>query len=1012
MNPSIVISQLVDKTNFNFDQLLLNGGGPSGPQGPQGPTGPAGGRGEKGSTWYEDTSVVAPGNTPLAVPPTVTPLSGDYYLQFNGDVWEYNGNVWVITTVNLEGPTGPAGVTGGFTTYFGQGNVPVNKNTIMVTPTGFGFGATAANEGIQTVLIGGVGSNAVAVDPTIPLTPNFQITDAMAGSLASDSISMLVHQKNSGTSAAIAFMGGAGPSGTNPGKYEQNTFANLSAIQLGIDDTLNIFVNKPATTPISNAAITGFNVSSPQRGQNYTAGGQILLTSGTNSTLTGFGGANGNIEILVKAEGGAMGVGNQLKMTTLGTGGSTQILAGDNGAIPINPGASTSTGNILIDANGIGLVSKNDEIILNSISSSIELYTNAGTGAISMLTNTGNIGLQTISGNITQTSTSGDITANTTTGDMEMITNSGNIDIKVMNAPVAGGAINITTATTSGTNGQINMFAGGPGPGTGGAGGVSIRSKTNALTLNAEDDADLNIQNNTKTRAKFIGGNQGFNSGKILLGGGVEPAAIAYTTYKGLVIIDSTLNFSGNTPTNTIQVGVSPTVGTGFSPSSSLGYNGGGEIVGPYATNSSTSTPTAPWSVENEGALHIRSNVRRGTVSGIAGNDDDTTLPGSIWVYPTTPTQTTSAAPTRQAGEWINGNSRIWGVPNPPMPFSSSSDSELYGIQGITIGLNALVESKVTAVNDYGRPGIYDPVAGRTFLYGQRAVQAGSSLQPSALDQNRLPISGTDPNLFGGVNVGDRFRGRQSFKVWGDYVGNYYVSEFGGIISGNSNQPGRAEQQCFLSGGQGFSNWTNNVGSNTTGQNIPQFKYKYQWQRVGRVVTGSGMIRHRVNTTAGTHEVGINEFVAYGGAAGSPNNNGQVFIGPIPFPVQVGNANTTDDPGAAAPQGVENLNISGVTTGSVDIGTGSNTIGAWSTNNSGQNSYPVLPYAPFGVGEVCGGNSSLAFQQDSNNPPQLASNTATRMWLKVYVNHEQQDSNAIGIIPGYIKFTFSYEVNP
>ena len=84
---SDTISQLVDKTNFNFDQLLLNGGGPGGPQGPQGPTGPAGGRGEKGSTWYEDTSVVSPGNTPIAVPPTVTPLSGDYYLQFNGDVW-------------------------------------------------------------------------------------------------------------------------------------------------------------------------------------------------------------------------------------------------------------------------------------------------------------------------------------------------------------------------------------------------------------------------------------------------------------------------------------------------------------------------------------------------------------------------------------------------------------------------------------------------------------------------------------------------------------------------------------------------------------------------------------------------------------------------------------------------------------------------------------------------------------------------------------------------------------
>ena len=46
---SDTISQLVDKTNFNFDQLLLNGGGPAGPIGPKGPIGPAGGRGPKGT---------------------------------------------------------------------------------------------------------------------------------------------------------------------------------------------------------------------------------------------------------------------------------------------------------------------------------------------------------------------------------------------------------------------------------------------------------------------------------------------------------------------------------------------------------------------------------------------------------------------------------------------------------------------------------------------------------------------------------------------------------------------------------------------------------------------------------------------------------------------------------------------------------------------------------------------------------------------------------------------------
>ena len=46
---SDTVSQVVDKINFNFDQLLLNGGGPIGPLGPSGLPGPIGGRGERGT---------------------------------------------------------------------------------------------------------------------------------------------------------------------------------------------------------------------------------------------------------------------------------------------------------------------------------------------------------------------------------------------------------------------------------------------------------------------------------------------------------------------------------------------------------------------------------------------------------------------------------------------------------------------------------------------------------------------------------------------------------------------------------------------------------------------------------------------------------------------------------------------------------------------------------------------------------------------------------------------------
>jgi hypothetical protein len=174
---SDTISQLVDKTNFNFDQLLLNGGGPAGPAGPAGPTGPGGGRGEKGSTWYEDTATVTPGNTPTAVPPTATPLSGDYYLQFNGDVWEYNGTVWVITTVDLQGPVGPSGADGGFGLDFGAVTI-LKQNTIYTGPIGLGNGADATNEGVPSIMMGGVVSDTVYLTG-IPFTTAYIIPDTL-----------------------------------------------------------------------------------------------------------------------------------------------------------------------------------------------------------------------------------------------------------------------------------------------------------------------------------------------------------------------------------------------------------------------------------------------------------------------------------------------------------------------------------------------------------------------------------------------------------------------------------------------------------------------------------------------------------------------------------------------------------------------------------------------------------------------------------------------------------------
>ena len=79
---SDTISQAVDKINFNFDQLILNGGGPAGPIGAAGPTGPIGGRGIRGEKWYEDPNATATDPNTL----TFTDLiEGDNYLDADQD---------------------------------------------------------------------------------------------------------------------------------------------------------------------------------------------------------------------------------------------------------------------------------------------------------------------------------------------------------------------------------------------------------------------------------------------------------------------------------------------------------------------------------------------------------------------------------------------------------------------------------------------------------------------------------------------------------------------------------------------------------------------------------------------------------------------------------------------------------------------------------------------------------------------------------------------------------------
>jgi len=338
---SDTISQVVDKINFNFDQLLLNGGGPIGPAGPIGPPGPIGGRGERGTEWYEGT------DDPNVTPPTLSPLTADYYLQANGDVWEYTGLTWSNTGINLRGPQGAQGISVGWS-QFGNSPYPTYAANFqnVLYPSPITSGITVSNQGVASTLIGAVGPNDVSANPGIPFTPAYQLNTTMAGSIDSSIVSMLVHQKDS-SSQAIKFMGGGAIAGDN---FEQSSISLLSSISLGVDDSLIVNVPKAITgAPGSVSDTYGFNIYTLEKAQRYRSGRSISFTTGTiGNTLTGpYDISDFTIElnavnnsqlpkfevIAVGSESASLTVGNvSLPTTTIDTG-SISLTAGDIGLL-------------------------------------------------------------------------------------------------------------------------------------------------------------------------------------------------------------------------------------------------------------------------------------------------------------------------------------------------------------------------------------------------------------------------------------------------------------------------------------------------------------------------------------------------------------------------------------------------------------------------------------------------------------------------------------------------------
>jgi len=269
---SDTVSQAADKINFNFDQLLLNGGGPQGPQGPQGPPGPIGGRGIRGSVWYEDTSTTSPGNNPNTVPPTLTPEDEDNYLQFNGVVWTYDASIpaWVPTNIDLTGPVGPPGASGKFAEYQALPYTAAGDTTIF--PDELSISAIGLTQGVRSVLIGGF-PEGPAFTPT-SIGTNI-VPTAIANQLEMPNISMMVHQFDS-SGTAIIFHGGDSSSGE---WFSQTATSELSRITLAPDDALRISSPKERTP--ANLATTGIYIEAANRGIDLNAGRELTIRTGT-----------------------------------------------------------------------------------------------------------------------------------------------------------------------------------------------------------------------------------------------------------------------------------------------------------------------------------------------------------------------------------------------------------------------------------------------------------------------------------------------------------------------------------------------------------------------------------------------------------------------------------------------------------------------------------------------------------------------------------------------------------
>lgn len=220
---SDTISGLVEKLNYNFDQILLNGGGPRGPQGVSGAKGNIGDRGIRGNIWIvKDVEEPALNNDDY--------IPGDKLVLGTGEiktVVEVNGvKTWESTNVNIKGATGDQG-DNDVVSYITNGS---NTKQIVHFKT---YEYNNANT-LSTVLIGGASSGT-----GVGLAEQYIVPNDLLSNTSIKNTSLLIHSNNV-HSKAIVF------TGRKVGAINHTDKLNEAAY-IRLDDNDSIRINSGAT---------------------------------------------------------------------------------------------------------------------------------------------------------------------------------------------------------------------------------------------------------------------------------------------------------------------------------------------------------------------------------------------------------------------------------------------------------------------------------------------------------------------------------------------------------------------------------------------------------------------------------------------------------------------------------------------------------------------------------------------------------------------------------------------